>query len=55
MHIYQRVSLDKFPVVPWNPLSETQQTFLNKCREHENPELIYREAVVSFLITYMHV
>ncbi|KAL6581207.1 hypothetical protein OROMI_007130 [Orobanche minor] len=47
-YVYQRVTLDKFPIIPWNPLSEKHEAFLNKCRESENPEVLYRQAVIDY-------
>ncbi|KAL2462701.1 F-box family protein [Forsythia ovata] len=47
-YVYQNVSLQKFPVVPWNPLSEEENAFLNKCSEFRNPELLYRRGVVDY-------
>ncbi|KAK6145460.1 hypothetical protein DH2020_022280 [Rehmannia glutinosa] len=46
--VYQRVSLDKFPIVPWKPLNEKQQVFLNKCQQSENPDFMYRQAVLDY-------
>ncbi|KAL3813590.1 hypothetical protein ACJIZ3_014858 [Penstemon smallii] len=47
-HVYRHVCLDKFPIVSWKPLTEKQKTFLNKCQECQNPELMYREAVRNY-------
>ncbi|GFP86304.1 putative F-box protein at1g67623, partial [Phtheirospermum japonicum] len=47
-YVYQSVSLDKFPIVHWYPLNEKQKSFLNKCQEYENPELLYRQAVLDY-------
>ncbi|XP_012846894.1 PREDICTED: putative F-box protein At1g67623 [Erythranthe guttata] len=50
-YVYQRVSLDEVPIIPWKPISQEQVTFLNRCLQSENPESLYRQAVVSFLIS----
>ncbi|KAI3458301.1 hypothetical protein Pfo_014964 [Paulownia fortunei] len=47
-YVYQCVSLDKFPIIPWNPLNEKQEIFLNRCRQYGNPELMYRQAVLDY-------
>ncbi|CAA0821293.1 Unknown protein [Striga hermonthica] len=47
-YLYRRVSLDKFPMIPWNPSMEKKTTFFNKCRESNNPEAMYRQAVVDY-------
>ncbi|CAA0834038.1 Unknown protein [Striga hermonthica] len=47
-YLYQCVSLNKFPMIPWNPSMEKKAAFLNKCRESNNPEAMYRQAVVDY-------
>ncbi|KAK4425357.1 hypothetical protein Salat_1729700 [Sesamum alatum] len=47
-YVYRHMSLDSFPVVAWNPLSEKQQTFLTKCKECQNPEIMYRQGVLDY-------
>ncbi|KAL0456849.1 UNVERIFIED_CONTAM: hypothetical protein Slati_1024100 [Sesamum latifolium] len=47
-HVYRHMSLDDFPLVPWNPLSEKQQSFLTKCKECQNPEIMYRQGVLDY-------
>ncbi|KAG8366396.1 hypothetical protein BUALT_Bualt17G0075300 [Buddleja alternifolia] len=47
-YIYKHVSLNNFPIVAWSPLNEMQQVFLTKCEECENPNLIFRQAVVDY-------
>ncbi|XP_073046599.1 F-box protein At2g35280-like [Primulina eburnea] len=47
-YVYHHVSLDKLCTDSWTPLSEEQQAFLNKCWKSENPELLYRQAVVDY-------
>ncbi|KAL0349083.1 UNVERIFIED_CONTAM: hypothetical protein Sangu_1136100 [Sesamum angustifolium] len=42
------MSLDDFPLVPWNPLSEKQHAFLTKCEECRNPEIMYRQGVLDY-------
>ncbi|XP_022891615.1 uncharacterized protein LOC111406415 [Olea europaea var. sylvestris] len=44
-HVYQNASLKKFPVGHWWPPSKEEKTFLNKCWEYGNPELLYRRGV----------
>ncbi|KAG8367723.1 hypothetical protein BUALT_Bualt16G0102600 [Buddleja alternifolia] len=47
-HVYQHMSLNNFPIVAWTPITEKQQSFLTKCKECDNPELLYRQAVVNY-------
>nr|XP_027060848.1 putative F-box protein At1g67623 [Coffea arabica] len=46
-NIYQRVSLDRFEIVPW-PKNHKVSRFLKKCRQSKNPEALYRKGVVDF-------
>ncbi|KAL0414149.1 UNVERIFIED_CONTAM: hypothetical protein Sradi_1616600 [Sesamum radiatum] len=46
--VYRHMSLDDFPLVPWNPLSEKQQAFLTKCKECQNPEIMFRQGVLDY-------
>ncbi|GMP69915.1 hypothetical protein CsSME_00028994 [Camellia sinensis var. sinensis] len=46
-YIYQQMSLEKFPVVPWRVTTEAS-CFLNKCKESGNPEALYRQGVVDY-------
>ncbi|CDP07942.1 unnamed protein product [Coffea canephora] len=46
-NIYQRVSLDKFEIVPWQKNDKVSR-FLKKCRESKNPEALYRKGVVDY-------
>ncbi|EYU26998.1 hypothetical protein MIMGU_mgv1a013775mg [Erythranthe guttata] len=48
MYVYQRVSLDEVPIIPWKPISQEQETFLNTCLQSENPESLYRQAVLDY-------
>ncbi|XP_027150457.1 putative F-box protein At1g67623 [Coffea eugenioides] len=45
--IYQRVSLEKFEIVPWHKNDKVSR-FLKKCRQCQNPEAMYRKAVVDY-------
>ncbi|KAL3652234.1 hypothetical protein CASFOL_001915 [Castilleja foliolosa] len=47
-YVYQCVSLDRFPIVHWVPLKEKQKSFLNKCQEYGNPEMLYRQAMLDY-------
>ncbi|XP_071925386.1 putative F-box protein At1g67623 [Coffea arabica] len=46
-NIYQRVSLDKFEIVPWQK-NDKLSRFLKKCRESKNPEALYRKGMVDY-------
>ncbi|XP_027090290.1 putative F-box protein At1g67623 [Coffea eugenioides] len=46
-NIYQRVSLDRFEIVPWQKNHKVSR-FLKKCRQSKNPEALYRKGVVDF-------
>nr|XP_027120813.1 putative F-box protein At1g67623 [Coffea arabica] len=46
-NIYQRVSLDKFEIVPWQK-NDKLSRFLKKCRESKNLEALYRKRVVDY-------
>ncbi|KAL9163678.1 hypothetical protein ABFS82_06G056700 [Erythranthe guttata] len=48
MYVYQHVSLDEVPIIPWKPISQEQVTFLNTCLQSENPESLYRQAVLDY-------
>ncbi|XP_071926206.1 putative F-box protein At1g67623 [Coffea arabica] len=45
--IYQRVSLQKFEIVPWHKIDKVSR-FLKKCRQCKNPKAVYRKAVVDY-------
>ncbi|PIN11408.1 hypothetical protein CDL12_15990 [Handroanthus impetiginosus] len=48
--IYQRVALelDRFPLVSWKYLNENKRAFLTRCEECQNPEIMYRQAVLDY-------
>ncbi|XP_027085061.1 putative F-box protein At1g67623 [Coffea arabica] len=46
-YIYQRVSLNKFAIVPWRKNHKVSM-FLKKCRRSKNPEALYRKGVVDY-------
>ncbi|KAL2346555.1 hypothetical protein Fmac_000555 [Flemingia macrophylla] len=45
--VWQHVSLDKFPLLPWFPNHKTF-SFFQRCRESGNIEILYREALREF-------
>ncbi|XP_027122098.1 putative F-box protein At1g67623 [Coffea arabica] len=45
--VYQRVSLAKFELVPWHK-NHKVSSFLKKCRQCKNPDVLYRKGVVDF-------
>ncbi|KAJ1400856.1 F-box-like domain superfamily [Sesbania bispinosa] len=45
--VWQRVSLDKFPLIQWNP-NDKVSSFLKRCRESENMESLYREGLLEY-------
>jgi len=53
-HVYQHAALDKFALIPlpWFT-DEKETTFLNRCRESGNLEIIYREGMVQYFSTLM--
>ncbi|XP_057418889.1 uncharacterized protein LOC130713107 [Lotus japonicus] len=46
-YVWQRVSLDMFPLIQWFPNSK-ETSFLNRCRECGNIESLYREGLQKF-------
>ncbi|XP_027083569.1 putative F-box protein At1g67623 [Coffea arabica] len=48
-NVYQRVSLDKFEIVPWHKNHRVSK-FLKKCRQSKNPEALYRKGVVGIMV-----
>ncbi|KAK9292663.1 hypothetical protein L1049_020641 [Liquidambar formosana] len=46
-YVYQQVSLERFPVVPW-PTSEQASSFFEKCKECGNPEALYRQGLIEY-------
>ncbi|XP_057418893.1 F-box protein At2g35280-like [Lotus japonicus] len=51
-YVWRRVSLDKFPLIHWSPNHKASQ-FLNRCREYENIESLYREGLRAYF-NYPH-
>ncbi|CAA2995297.1 F-box At1g67623 [Olea europaea subsp. europaea] len=47
-YVYQNASLKKFPIGHWWLPSKEEKTFLNKCWEYGNPELLYRRGVLGY-------
>ncbi|KZV51903.1 F-box family protein [Dorcoceras hygrometricum] len=47
-HVYHHMSLDKLFTDSWTPLRKEQQVFLNKCWKSENPDLLYRKAILDY-------
>lgn len=45
--VYQHVSMDKFPLIPWF-ISDKESSFLRRCRESGNSESLYREGMVQY-------
>lgn len=46
-YIYQHVSMEKFPLIPWF-ISDKEFSFLKRCRESGNSESLYREGMVEY-------
>ncbi|XP_059633572.1 putative F-box protein At1g67623 isoform X2 [Cornus florida] len=46
-YILQKVSMDKFPIIPWTP-SDELISFLNRCKESGNPEALYRQGLIEY-------
>nr|KYP70328.1 Putative F-box protein At1g67623 family [Cajanus cajan] len=46
-HVWQQVSLDKFSLVQWLP-NHKALSFLQRCKESGNTEILYREALREF-------
>ncbi|XP_061365209.1 F-box protein At2g35280-like [Gastrolobium bilobum] len=46
-YVCKHVSLDKFPLIQWNP-KEKELSFLKRCRESENMESLYREGLREY-------
>ncbi|MED6127807.1 hypothetical protein PIB30_091656 [Stylosanthes scabra] len=46
-YVYRRISLDKFPFIPWrrSPTTEKLSLFLKRCKENQNTESLYREGL----------
>ncbi|PIN23518.1 hypothetical protein CDL12_03766 [Handroanthus impetiginosus] len=42
------MSVYPFPLVAWKPLTEKQRAFLRRCQECQNPEIMYRQAVIDY-------
>lgn len=47
-YILQKVSMEKFPAIPWTHMSDKAYKFLKRCRENGNPEALYRQGVVEY-------
>ncbi|GAV79122.1 F-box-like domain-containing protein [Cephalotus follicularis] len=47
-YIYQQVSLEKVPVIPWWPNKQTS-SFLDRCKKSGNVEALYRQGVIEYL------
>ncbi|XP_057425906.1 uncharacterized protein LOC130719297 [Lotus japonicus] len=46
-YVLQSVSLDTFPLIQWLPNNKAS-FFLNRCRENENVESLYREGLRKY-------
>lgn len=46
-YVWQRVSLEKFPLIEWFP-NDKALSFLKRCRESENTESLYREGLREY-------
>lgn len=46
-YIYEHVSLDKFPQIPWFT-TDKEISFLKRCKESGNLESIYREGMIEY-------
>ncbi|XP_054821363.1 F-box protein At2g35280-like [Prosopis cineraria] len=46
-YVYEHVSLEKFPVIPWF-ITEKEFSFLKRCKESGNSESLYREGMVEY-------
>ncbi|KAL0421062.1 UNVERIFIED_CONTAM: hypothetical protein Slati_3129100 [Sesamum latifolium] len=58
-YVYQHMALDNFPLVAWKPLTEKEQAFFTKCQESHNPQIPYRQALVThaylYFLSYIYV
>ncbi|GAU25420.1 hypothetical protein TSUD_70730 [Trifolium subterraneum] len=53
-HVYQHASMDNFALVPLSWFREEKETsFLSRCRESGNSEILYREGMVQYFSTLM--
>ncbi|XP_057418871.1 putative F-box protein At1g67623 [Lotus japonicus] len=49
-YVWRRVSLNMFPLIQWLP-NDKASWFLNRCKECENVESIYREGLRKYFIS----
>ncbi|XP_071713549.1 putative F-box protein At1g67623 [Rutidosis leptorrhynchoides] len=47
-YIYQRISINKFPVIHWFPPKEDVVSFLTRCFEKGNPEALFRRGMINY-------
>ncbi|MFS7934202.1 putative F-box protein [Helianthus anomalus] len=47
-YIFQHISLDKFPVTEWSPLSQREYSFLSHCFIKGNPESLFRQGMIEY-------
>ncbi|XP_061346724.1 putative F-box protein At1g67623 [Gastrolobium bilobum] len=53
-YVYQHASMDKFALVPLQWFTqEKESSFLNRCRESGNLEILYREGMVQYFSSLM--
>jgi len=46
-YIFQRISLEKFPVVPLR-ISNEASSFFKRCEESGNPESLFRQGMIDY-------
>ncbi|KAL4627575.1 hypothetical protein ACB092_05G175200 [Castanea dentata] len=51
-YIFQRISLEKFPIVPLC-ISNEASSFLKRCEEFGNPESLFRQRVIDYFSLMM--
>ncbi|XP_076942113.1 F-box protein At2g35280-like [Bidens hawaiensis] len=47
-YIAQCISLDKFPITNWSPLSKQALAFLTHCFNKGNPESLFRQGMIDY-------
>ncbi|CAH1441891.1 unnamed protein product [Lactuca virosa] len=47
-YVIQRISIDKFPTIPWYPQSDNVCSFLMNCFDKGNPESLFRRGIIDY-------
>lgn len=53
--IFQHISINKFPIIHWIPLSDDARSFLTHCFHKQNPESLFRQGMVRAHTLYLYV